>query len=260
MEEETDRGSMKTSAAGKSVARGAGNTRPMTDTQAIDAEIARAKITTRDGVSRMVDPRTVDSRTVDSGTFDAKKHDANARDVKSLAAASKPAVAMIPAARKRPVELKKRVVPRPEACGDVQLGFLSDFVGFHLRLAQDASYRTFAKHRDRDLIKPGRYPAMAIIHLNPGISQSALGRAIARDKSTVSPLIKDLQKNGFISRKASVHDRRSVTLSLTKKGERILDKLHVRAREHESELDRLVGASKGRLMVLLGKIIAGMAI
>ncbi len=149
--------------------------------------------------------------------------------------------------------------PLAEVSQDVQLGYLSEFVGFHLRLAQDASYRTYAKHREKDLIKPGRFPAMAIIHLNPGISQSALGRAIARDKSTVSPLIKDLQQNGFISRKPSPHDRRSVTLALTKKGERTLEKLHARAAEHESELDKIVGTSKGRLMSLLDKIIVAMA-
>lgn len=143
---------------------------------------------------------------------------------------------------------------------DIELGFLADFVGFHLRLAQDASYRAFARHRDKELIKPGRFPALAIIHLNPGISQSALGRAIARDKSTVSPLIKDLQKNGFISRKPSAQDRRSVTLALTKKGERTLDRLRARALEHENELDKIVGASKGRLMTLLDKIITGMAV
>ena len=148
------------------------------------------------------------------------------------------------------VSSRTKEAPAKMDAHDVQIGFLSEFVGFHLRLAQDASYRAFAKHRDKDLIKPGRFPALAIIYLNPGISQSALGRAIARDKSTVSPLIKDLQKNGFISRKPSAHDRRSVTLSLTKKGERTLDRLHVRAKEHEAELDRLVGASKGRLMSL----------
>ena len=151
------------------------------------------------------------------------------------------------------------VAAKSENGGDIRLGYLSGSLGFHLRLAQDASYRTFAKHRHKDLIKPGRYPALAIIHLNPGISQSALGRAIARDKSTVSPLIKDLQTNGFISRKASTQDRRSVTLSLTVKGERTLDKLHARAVEHEGELDQLVGTSKPRLMALLGKIIAGMS-
>ena len=165
---------------------------------------------------------------------------------------SKPAAAIV-ASRTKVASAK------PES-HDAEIGFLSNFVGFHLRLAQDASYRTFARHRDKDLIKPGRFPALAIIHLNPGISQSALGRAIARDKSTVSPLIKDLQKNGFISRKPSPHDRRSVTLALTKKGERTLDRLRTRADEHEAELDRLVGASKPRLMSLLGKIIEGMAI
>ena len=161
-------------------------------------------------------------------------------------------------AAKTIVSSRTKQTAKPEST-DVQIGFLSDFVGFHLRLAQDASYRTFARHRDKDLIKPGRFPALAIIHLNPGISQSALGRAIARDKSTVSPLIKDLQTNGFISRKPSAQDRRSVTLSLTKKGERTLDRLRTRADEHEAELDRIVGASKTRLMSLLGKIIEGMS-
>lgn len=162
------------------------------------------------------------------------------------------------------VRARKQIINEPaaeplEANGEIKLGFLDGFIGFHLRLAQDASYRSFTRQTDDDLLKPGRFPALAIIHLNPGISQSALGRAIARDKSTVSPLIKDLQKNGFITRKASLHDRRSVTLSLTKKGERILDKLLVRAREHEEELDRIAGASKSRLITLLDKITNGVA-
>lgn len=165
---------------------------------------------------------------------------------------------MVERARKRAVK-----VAAPEVADEsheIQLGFLSTFVGFHLRLAQDASYRAFSRLRDKDLVKPGRFPALAIIHLNPGISQSALGRAIARDKSTVSPLIKDLQKNGFISRKPSASDRRSVTLSLTKKGERTLERLKIRANDHEAELDKLIGASKGRLMSILEKIITGMAV
>ena len=153
---------------------------------------------------------------------------------------------------------EKKPSARPESSGHVELGFLAGYVGFHLRLAQDASYRAFARHRDKDLIKPGRFPALAIIHLNPGISQSALGRAIARDKSTVSPLIKDLQKNGFISRKPSPSDRRSVTLALTKKGERTLDRLQVRAQDHETEIDRLIGTSKARLLTLLDKITGGL--
>ncbi len=154
-----------------------------------------------------------------------------------------------------PIEMEEDAVET----GEIQLGFLADSIGFHLRLAQDAANRSFARHADTDLMKPGRFPALAIIHLNPGISQSALGRAIARDKSTVSPLIKDLQKSGYIARKASLLDRRSVTLTLTKKGERVLDKLVTRANVHEEELDRIAGGSKGRLITLLDKITAGVA-
>ena len=50
-----------------------------------------------------------------------------------------------------------------------------------------------------------------------------------------------------------------MTLVLTKKGERTLEELRVRATEHEAELDRLVSPSKARLMSLLGKIIASMS-
>ena len=170
---------------------------------------------------------------------------------------AKPAATPPAAARPKASPASKPAASVP--CAPVNLGFLSDFVGFHLRLAQDASYRAFARFKDKDLVKPGRFPALAIIHLNPGISQSALGRAIARDKSTVSPLIKDLQKNGLINRKPSPNDRRSVTLALTKKGERVLDRLHARALEHEGDLDKVIGASKSRLVGMLDKITGSLA-
>ena len=75
----------------------------------------------------------------------------------------------------------------------------------------------------------------------------------------MSPLIKDLQKNGLISRKPSANDRRSVTLVLTKKGERVLDRLHARALEHEEDLDKVIGASKSRLVGMLDKITGSLA-
>ena len=185
-----------------------------------------------------------------------------AKPARKVAVKKAPATRATPVKAPRPTKVVAKAAKLMAAANhgsDIKLGYLSDFVGFHLRLAQDASSRVFSRHRDKDLVKPGRFPALAIIHLNPGISQSALGRAIARDKSTVSPLIKDLQKNGFISRKPSTHDRRSVTLALTKKGERILAKLHTRATEHENELDRLIGPSKARFVSMLDKIVAGMS-
>ena len=63
----------------------------------------------------------------------------------------------------------------------VNLGALDAQIGFNLRLAQDVAFRVFARHSGEAHLKPGRFAALAIIHDNPGIAPSELGRAIARD-------------------------------------------------------------------------------
>lgn len=131
---------------------------------------------------------------------------------------------------------------------------LDEFVGFHLRLAQDASFRAFATRSGVSNLRPGRFAAMVVIHNNPGITPMALSRAIVRDKSTVTPLIQDLERQGLVHRVRSTVDRRSVRLSLTKDGEAKLVQLLAHARKHDDKLDQIVGAQKPELILLLRKI------
>jgi DNA-binding MarR family transcriptional regulator len=142
----------------------------------------------------------------------------------------------------------------PARNGDVRLGALADWIGFHLRLAQDASFRAFAKHTAQPHMKPGRFAAMMMIHNNPGITQVALGRAISRDKSTVTPLVQELHRHGFVRRSPSAVDRRSITLTLTRAGEAALADLLTHARAHDRRLDAIVGNRKTALIALLRKI------
>ena len=142
---------------------------------------------------------------------------------------------------------------------EVRLGPLRAFVAFHLRLAQDASFRSFAKHTGRRNLKPGRFAAMMVIHNNPGISQVALGRAISRDKSTVTPLIQELDRQGLVRRRRSTSDRRSITLTLTRSGEATLADLLVHARAHDRRLDAIVGKRKTEFLELLRKIADALA-
>src|SRR5215510_5674159 len=114
----------------------------------------------------------------------------------------------------RPETPPRRRPAAPTKGGDARLGPLDNLVGFHLRLAQDASFRAFARHTGEPHLKPGRFAAMVVIHNNPGITQVALGRAIARDKSTVTPLVQELQRHGLVRRRPSAMDRRSITLTL----------------------------------------------
>jgi len=144
--------------------------------------------------------------------------------------------------------------PPEEANGEVSLGPLTDFIGFHLRLAQDASFRAFARHSGQRRIKPGRFAALLVIHHNPGISQIALSRAIARDKSTVTPLVQELLRLGLVKRRQSASDRRSVTLTLTSAGRKMLDDLLAHAREHDRQLDDIVGNGKAEFIRLLKRV------
>lgn len=136
----------------------------------------------------------------------------------------------------------------------IRLGVLDDFIAFHLRIAQDASFRAFARHTGMRDLKPGRFAAMAVIHNNPGISQAALGRTIARDKSSVTPLIQELEQRGLVKRQRSRTDRRSVTLTLTAAGEGTLHRLEAHAAEHDRKLDEIVGRRKPEFIRLLRRI------
>jgi DNA-binding MarR family transcriptional regulator len=140
------------------------------------------------------------------------------------------------------------------AAAAVDLGDLESYIGFHLRVAQDASFRAFARLSGQEDIKPGRYAALMVIARNPGISQAALGQTIARDKSSITPLIQDLQRLGLIARRSAVDDRRRVELCLTAAGEEHLERLRRFAGEHDAKLDAIVGGKKDDFLDLLRKI------
>jgi len=149
-------------------------------------------------------------------------------------------------------------VVQPDGEPPVKLGRLGNYVGFYLRIAQDASFRAFARSLGQTDIKPGRFAALMVVARNPGIGQSALGRAIARDKSTVTPLIQDLQRRGLIDRRPSRSDRRRIHLFLTPAGKSYLARLSRHARGHDRKLDAIVGARKAEFIDLLKKIAYGL--
>ena len=141
-------------------------------------------------------------------------------------------------------------IPPPE----IVLGGLHQYIGFHLRIAQDASFRAFARNTGRKDIKPGRFAALAVIDKNPGISQGALGRAIGRDKSTITPLVQYLHEHHLIDRRTRPGDRRSISLFMAPAGKTLLARLVRHARDHDRKLDAIVGDKKTEFIELLRKI------
>jgi DNA-binding MarR family transcriptional regulator len=136
---------------------------------------------------------------------------------------------------------RRQKAPVAPAAEPLQLGPLAGFIGFHLRLAQEASFQAFARRVRSSEMRPGRFALLALIGQNPGISQTALGRAAGRDKSTLTPALNDLVHRALVKRQRVASDRRSYALSLTPKGEKLIEALFEHAHEHDRELDAIVG-------------------
>jgi DNA-binding MarR family transcriptional regulator len=167
---------------------------------------------------------------------------------------------ILPLARKpNGASARDRRPADPRVAG-IDYGPLAEWIGFHLRMAQIASFTAFAREVGEVDLPPGRFALLTLIGRNPGISQTVLSRAAGRDKSTLTPALRDLKKRGLITRERIESDRRSYHLTLTTAGHAMLRRLTECAARHERNLDRIVGArdrvrflrSLRRLMAELG--------
>jgi DNA-binding MarR family transcriptional regulator len=140
-----------------------------------------------------------------------------------------------------------------------QLGRLDGFIGYQLRLANDASFHAFARRVGNNDLKPGRFTLLALIGQNDGLTPTALSRISGRDKSSITPALHDLERRGLIRRKPVPGDRRSCTLALTAPGRAALCQLMGCAEEHDRHLDEIIGPrSRARFVAQLRRIVAAL--
>lgn len=158
------------------------------------------------------------------------------------------------AGKKRLVRRNKNGAPVPAS---VDFGPLAGWVGFNLRMAQEAAFQAFSR-RSHDIGEsPGRFATLMLIGRNPGISQTELSLANGRDKSSLTPVVEDLVRRGLVERKRMDLDRRAYRLSLTAAGQKTLASMVRAARRHERVLDGIIGArDRARFLDVLKRIAA----
>lgn len=143
------------------------------------------------------------------------------------------------------------------AARPVDFGPLATWVGFNLRMAQEASFEAFSHHSAAIGENPGRFATLTLIARNPGISQTELSAASGRDKSSLTPVVEDLVRRGLVERKRVDSDRRAYRLNMTVTGRKTLALMTRAARKHERNLDRIIGArEKKRFLDTLKRIAA----
>ena len=139
----------------------------------------------------------------------------------------------------------------------INFGPLAYWVGFNLRMAQEAAFQAFSRRSQEVGEGPGRFATLTLIARNPGISQTELSHANGRDKSSLTPVVEDLVRRGLVERKRMRADRRAYRLNLTPVGKKTLTMLTRCARRHELNLDRIIGLrDRKRFIQILKKIAA----
>jgi MarR family transcriptional regulator for hemolysin len=100
------------------------------------------------------------------------------------------------------------------------------------------TYRTFAQHRLAEAgsdLTVDQWLVLNVVHDNPGLRQGAIAELVFKDGASVTRMIALMVRDGFISRAIPEHDRRTVRLALTRKGQQQLRTLRPvveRYREH----------------------------
>lgn len=147
---------------------------------------------------------------------------------------------------------RRRATTTPDAADH---GVLEDLIGYHLRRSQVAVFQDFARAMDGLDLTPGQFGVLALIQANPGLSQSALGKATGVDRSTVVAVIDRLEDRGLVQRTAAVNDRRSNALRLSAEGMRRFATALKRVHGHEKQIARrLSAAERAQLLSLLRKV------
>jgi DNA-binding MarR family transcriptional regulator len=132
--------------------------------------------------------------------------------------------------------------------------------GFYLRIASETAFQAFARRAEGIDASPWRFAVLALINANPGLTQGDLAAAIRRRTSSLTPVLDDLCRLGYVIRQRVESDRRSYTLTLTPAGKAVMAELMASAVAHEREIDRLVGrASRSEFIRALRRIIAGLS-
>ena len=127
--------------------------------------------------------------------------------------------------------------------------FLSGFLGTHLRATHTVALasleRAFAPLR----MSPTRYSILVHANERPGITQTRLAELVGADRTTIVPMLRGMERLGYVRRKRARQDRRATEVRITPRGRAILRKLIPLAVEHERRMVRDMQATEQQALL-----------
>jgi DNA-binding MarR family transcriptional regulator len=134
----------------------------------------------------------------------------------------------------------------------VDVSALENLVGYALRRAQLRLYADLNRVLGALELRPVTFSILAVIEANPGLSQAAVGDALAIQRANMVALASELEKQEWIERSESASDRRQYVLHLSREGQKVMRRAWDVVRAHEERfLAQLSTGSRQRLLSLL---------
>jgi len=127
--------------------------------------------------------------------------------------------------------------------------------GHLIRRAQQAAVAIFMDCTKECRLTPVQYAVMTVAESYPGIDQRTLAGTVAFDPATIGDVVRRLEQRGLLHRQNG-SDRRTMRVSLTRSGERILRKMDKLVLKSQVEiLKPLSDGEQIILMFLLSKLV-----
>jgi DNA-binding MarR family transcriptional regulator len=163
-----------------------------------------------------------------------------------------PKTAMADRARAR----KESAQQSPSDAGALQLGELSELVGYSLKRAQLKIFEDFLRCVAPLQLTPAQFSVLLLLEKNPGRNQTEIAATLGILRPNFVAMLDGLESRDLCTRMRSASDRRSHVLQLTERGRAVLARAkRLVAAKHEARLTELLGpADRAALLSTLARI------
>ena len=150
---------------------------------------------------------------------------------------------------------KERAEGATEA-GELQLGELSELLGYALKRAQLKVFEDFLRCVSTLQLTPAQFSVLLLLEKNPGRNQTEIANTLGILRPNFVAMLDGLESRDLCARMRSTNDRRSHILVLTDKGRAVLARAKkLVATKHEARLNELLGpVNRAALLDMLATI------
>jgi DNA-binding MarR family transcriptional regulator len=138
----------------------------------------------------------------------------------------------------------------------LQLGELSELLGYVLKRAQLKVFEDFLRCVESLQLTPAQFSVLILLERNPGRNQTEIANTLGILRPNFVAMLDGLESRDLCTRMRSTNDRRSHILMLTDKGRAVLQRAKkLVATRHEARLNELLGpTNRAALLSMLSKI------